>query len=599
MEGIIVLDFGGQYAHLIANRVRRLKAFSEIKTPGVKLDELGGACGIILSGGPGSVYEEGGKGLDKRIFRLGIPILGICYGHQLIGHLLGGKVKGGKTREYGFAKLSVKNKKGLFDGLGNEEKVWMSHGDAIVELPAGFESIGSTPDDKNAAIANFERKIFGMQFHAEVTHTPSGMRMLENFVKGVCNCKENWTMENFIEEKAKEIRKQVGGKNVFMLASGGVDSTVALALLYRALGSERVYGLHVDNGFMRKGESEFVGKSLAGLGFKNFHVIDASEKFYNAVKGVVDPEKKRKIIGELFLTVANEELRKLGLMEDEWLLGQGTIYPDTIETGRTEHSAVIKTHHNRIDSIKELVEGGLVVEPIDQLYKDEVRELGRELGLPKELVERHPFPGPGLAIRALCSDGKIPGRAKETEKLAKEIAKKYNFGLFILPVKAVGVQGDERTYSLAAALKGEADWETLEKCSTEITNKVKQINRVVWILEPKETSGKIELLKKSLNKERMDLLREADHIANEVMDKHKQTEKIWQCPIVLLPISINGQGESIAIRPVESMEAMTASFAKMPMETVKEIAEKVMAIEGIGAVFYDITHKPPATICWE
>jgi GMP synthase (glutamine-hydrolysing) len=593
---IIVLDFGAQYGHLIARRVRQLHVFSEILEPDAPLEELEKAKGIILSGGPNSVYDSKAPKFNPKLFTLKKPILGLCYGQQLMAQELGGKVEKGKVKEYGLAELKVKKSDGLLKDLGGTETVWMSHGDKISELPDGFEIIGSTPDCENAAIADISRKYFGLQFHPEVTHTPNGLKILENFVLDVCKCKQDWTIENYIEQKCAEIRRQVGKKNVFLMASGGVDSTVALALLHKALGEEKIYALHVDTGFMRKNESSAVGKELGELGFGNFHVVNAEAEFFEAVKGVVEPEKKRNIIGNKFIEVQNAELRKLELNPEEWLLGQGTIYPDTIETAGTKHAARIKTHHNRVDSIKELIEAGLVIEPISQLYKDEVRELGEELGLPTEIVWRHPFPGPGLAIRCLCSDGKAENLDLLNEE-AGAIAKEFGLEARVLPIKSVGVQGDERTYAHPCMLIGKANWETLEKVSTKITNEIKEINRVVKLVNPTEL-GSVELIKADLNRERIAALRKADAIAMQKIQEHGLMKEIWQFPTVLLPLKANG-GETALLRPVESLEAMTARFYPMKADILEEIASEIVKLDGIRAVLFDVTHKPPATIEWE
>ena len=594
---VIVLDFGAQYAHLIARRVRQLHVYSEIMPPAAPTEELRRAKGIILSGGPASVYEKDAPAFNPEIFSLGLPVLGLCYGHQLMAHALGGKVERGKVREYGLAKIEIRKKEPLFSGLAKKETAWMSHGDKVEALPHGFEVIASTPDCENAAVADLGRNFFGLQFHPEVTHTPNGMKILENFVIGVCGCARDWTIENFAQHKVDEIKKKAGGKKVFVLASGGVDSTVALALLNRALPRESIYALHVDTGFMRKNETAGVEKALRKLDFSELHVVDAGGEFFGKLLGVVDPEEKREIIGKLFIEIQDRELRKLNLNPEEWLLGQGTIYPDTIETAGTAHAAKIKTHHNRVESVKQLIEEGKVIEPLAELYKDEVRELGEQLGLPKELVWRHPFPGPGLAIRCLCSSGAEEDSGELGEK-ASAIAKKFGFTASVLPVKSVGVQGDSRSYARCALLQGALDWKKLEACSTEITNKIREINRVVFSVEPKEI-GKISLLKKELDRERVALLQEADAIAMQATEKHGLMREIWQFPVVLLPIAVNGKGEAVVLRPIQSKEAMTARFYEMPLKVLDEIAGKTMKLNGVGAVFYDVTHKPPATIEWE
>ena len=604
-DKIFVLDFGGQYAHLIANRVRRLGVYSEIKDPTAPLAELRKAKGLILSGGPSSVYEKDAPAYNKDLFKTGKPTLGLCYGHQLMAHELGGKVEPGTVKEFGKAQLEIKEKKGIFAGLAGRQTVWMSHGDTVATLPPGFEIIGATPDCPHAAIADFKRKLFGLQFHAEVTHTPNGLKMLENFLFRVCKCRKSWSVKGFAAQKVKDLRKEVGKKNVFLMISGGVDSVVSLALLNKAIGSKRIYALHVDHGFMRKDESAAVEKALNKLKMSPLHVVDASKEFYAALKGVVEPEEKRKIIGELFVTFANRELRRLDLKPEDWLLGQGTIYPDTIESAGTRHACRIKTHHNRIDSLKEMMEAGLLVEPIKELYKDEVRELGAKLGLPKALVHRHPFPGPGLAIRTLCSDGHTEPIPPGTEEKVTAIAARFGLKSKVLPLKSVGVQGDSRTYRLTACVQGNASWETMEACSTRITNEVKEVNRVVWLpalgegLEPQEIRS-VKVVKGYLTRDRLDLLREADHVVNQALLKSDWYDRVWQFPVVLIPLAVNAErGESIVLRPVFSTEAMTARFATLPPELVAEMVRGIRKLKGITAVFYDITHKPPATICWE
>ena len=596
MDKIIVLDFGGQYCHLIANRIRRLKVYSEIMPSDTVVEKLKDAKGIILSGGPSSVYEEGAPKYDKNFFTLDVPILGLCYGHHLMAHDMKGEVKPGTVKEYGIADINLKDKSSIFKGLSDSETVWMSHGDTVASVPSGFKVLASTPDCPVAAMGNTAINYYSFQFHPEVTHTPNGMKMLENFVK-ICGCRQDWNMPNFIDEKIKEIRAFVKKKNVFLLVSGGVDSTVCFSLLTKALGDERVYGLHIDNGFVRKNESRDVKIAIEKLGFKNFHVVDASADFLEAVKGKYNPEEKRKAIGDTFIKVQQEELKKLGLDSKHWILGQGTIYPDTIETAGTENAALIKTHHNRVKLVQDMINQGRVIEPISSLYKDEVRDVGLELGLSKELVFRHPFPGPGLAVRTLCVEKKekIENEDYVNNKLNK-IASACGYKAKVLSIKGVGVQGDFRTYKHPAVVYGtEADWKELEKISTEITNKVKEVNRVVYLIYPEEPSFDI-LEDKYLTKDRLDILREADYAVNHsINDKLKQ--ELWQFPIILVPLTVKG-GESIILRPVYSKEAMTAKFGILPDDVINNIAAELKK-QGIDAVFYDITHKPPGTIEWE
>ena len=593
---IAVLDFGGQYAHLIANRIRRLGVYSEILPNDVAPRQLKGFKGIIISGGPQNISEDDSLKCHSGVFKLGTPVLGICYGHQLISHILGGKVSRGKTKEYGKAIVYLKQKKGIFSGLSDQETVWMSHGDYVSKLAPGFEIIATTVDCPTAAVADYQRNIFGLQFHPEVTHTSSGMKILDNFIYKVCRAGKNWDMKTFITQETKKIKERLKGKKVFLLVSGGVDSTVCFALLNKALGPSRVYGLNIDNGLMRQNEQKEIESVFRKNGFTNFHRINASEEFLNSLTGVFDPENKRKIIGQKFITVQDQETKKLRLNPKEWILGQGTIYPDTIETGGTKHAAVIKTHHNRVEAVQKMINQGKIIEPIKELYKDEVRQVGEMLGLPHNLVYRHPFPGPGLGIRCLCADKEYPIGPKPLGKI-NGIARQYKLKVKILPIKSVGVQGDSRTYAHPCVLAGNTNFKTLEKASTDITNNIREINRVIWLLT-KTAISKFRLKKSYLTKMRLDLLREADALVNDYLRKNKLYESIWQFPVVLIPLSFGG-GESIVLRPINSTEAMTANFTRLPLKHVKAMANKIMKLKEIDAVFYDVTNKPPATIEWE
>lgn len=601
MDKIAVLDFGGQYAHLIANRIRRLKVYSEIRPAQTYAKRLEGYKGIILSGGPQSVYDPDAPKCDRRIFNLGIPILGICYGHQLMTKSLGGKVKGGKMKEYGLSELMLKNKTGVLEDIDeNYLNAWMSHVDEVTQLPPGFEVLGSTNDCEYAAIADLERQFYGLQFHPEVTHTQRGMDMLQNFVKKVCECGNSWNMDNYLEAKILRIQSMVDKRKVFMLVSGGVDSTVAFVLLTKALGPERVYGLFVDTGLLRMNEREEVEKSLKELNFQNLHVYDATHEFLHSLREVFDPEAKRKIIGNKFLSVQKRVAFNLNLNPREWVLGQGTIYPDTIETGGTKHADTIKTHHNRVAKIQELIKEKRLIEPVRALYKDEVRELGEKLGLPKEMVWRHPFPGPGLAVRCLCLRGEsYPKNYLELEREINMVLADTELRGKVLPVKSVGVQGDMRTYKHPVALYGDASWDDLEQASTRITNQFKEINRVVYLISPNGIEN-VEARTRSIAPDRVKLLQEADKIVRDKLLEKGMEQEVWQFPVVLMPVVINGAGEeSVVLRPVESEEAMTANFAKLDLMAVHEMAKKIVEIEQIGAVFYDITNKPPGTIEWE
>lgn len=601
MDTIAILDFGSQYAHLIADRIRRLKVHSEIFPADVSPEKLKSMKGIILSGGPQSVHAEGGLKCDPAIFDLNIPVLGICYGHQVINHLLGGRVQTGKVGEYGKALLHVHDLNNpLTQGLDAEEPVWMSHFDEVVAIPKTAKALASTDDGKYAMV-DFGKNQWGIQFHAEVAHTPHGMKILDNFLN-ICEAKREWSMDQFLERKIKEIQIQAQGKKVFLLISGGVDSTVTFLLLEKALGNDRVYGLFVDHGLMRKGEGASVKQLLEKIGVKNLRVYDGADEFIGALKEAYDPEVKRRIIGDKFLEVQRHVTKELGLNPDEWLLGQGTIYPDTIESGGTKHADKIKTHHNRVPEIEELIRQCRMIEPVKDLYKDEVREVGEKLGLSPDMVWRHPFPGPGLGVRCLCV--KEPSLLANAAKLEQEIdafLQKNNTPLLakVLPVKSVGVQGDVRSYRHPVVLSGQADWSQLEAISPMLTNRFLDLNRVLWFLG----EGRVDTIRSLPNfttKERLALLQEADALVNQMLFEKNLLRDIWQFPVVLLPLEINDRpGETIVLRPVSSTEAMTANFYPMDKTLLHDLTQKIQALPGISAVLYDITNKPPGTIEWE
>ena len=601
MDTIAILDFGSQYAHLIADRIRRLKVHSEIFPADVKIDTLRTMKGIIISGGPQSVYAKDGLKCDPAIFDLGIPVLGICYGHQVMNHVLGGRVEFGKVGEYGKTTLHVHDLTNpLTQGLKSEEPVWMSHFDEVVAIPETAKALAST-DDGQFPMVDFGKNRWSIQFHAEVTHTPHGMKILDNFLN-ICKAKREWSMDRFLEGKIKEIQIQAEEKKVFLLISGGVDSTVTFLLLEKALGNDRVYGLFVDNGLMRKDEGPSVKKSLEKIGVKNLHIHQGAGEFIEALKEAYDPEAKRRIIGDKFLEVQRRVAQELNLNPKEWLLGQGTIYPDTIESGGTKHADKIKTHHNRVPEIEELIRQGRVIEPVKDLYKDEVREVGEKLGLSPDMVWRHPFPGPGLGVRCLCV--KKPSPLANAVKLEQEIdtflqKNKTQLSAKILPIKSVGVQGDVRSYRHPVVLSGQADWSQLEAISPMLTNRFLDLNRVLWFLG----EGRVDSMKSLtayITKERLRVLQEADALVNQTLFEKNLLREIWQFPVVLLPIEINGRpGETIVLRPVSSTEAMTANFYPMDKTLVHDLVQKIQALPGISAVLYDITNKPPGTIEWE
>jgi len=588
---IVVLNAGGQYCHLIARRIRELGVHAVVADIGRSAKDLVGARGIIISGGPASVLEPSSPRVDPGIYELGVPVLGICYGHQLIAHDLRGRVRAGTTKEYGHSSLRHE-KSPLFSGLpARDLTVWMSHGDTVVGVPDGFETIGSTGDCAIAAMQHPARRLFGLQFHPEVVHTEFGIDIYRNFVFDVCGCTRDWDPRAQVEQVMADIRAKSAGRKVFFLISGGVDSTVAFYCCYRALGPGRVLGLYVDTGFMREGDAEAIEHLVREAGREAIHVADRSADFLGRLAGVTNPERKRTIIGDTFVAVQEAEFARLGLREDEWLLGQGTIYPDTIESGGAKHSAKIKTHHNRVERIQALIEQGKVIEPLVEFYKDEVRVLGEQLGLPHEVVWRHPFPGPGLAVRCVCSD--VEAHVEPASMPLPEGARGW-----IVPVRTVGVQGDERSYSNMLAIESLTDLDAAGAFARQVTNEHRSINRVAMVAYRRQGQGVagLAIRPSSLTRERIALLREADDIVTRIVRKHSLYDAIWQFPVGMIPLGSAAGRETIVLRPVNSRDGMTADFAKLPPAVVEEIAEALAQLAPIDAVLYDVTNKPPATI---
>ena len=591
MNQIVVLNAGGQYCHLIARRIRELGVHAVVADINRPASDFQGARGIIISGGPASVTEATSPKVDPGIYRLGLPILGICYGHQLMARDLGGRVSPGVTKEYGHSSLKHAQSP-LFRGLpARDLTVWMSHGDTVVATPPGFSVIGETGDCRIAAMGEERRRLFGLQFHPEVVHTEFGMEIYRNFVFEVCGCARDWDPRARVEQVMEEIRAKAAGRKVFFLISGGVDSTVAFYCCYRALGPGRVLGLYVDTGFMREGDADAIEHLVREAGREAIHIADRSRDFFARLGSVTNPERKRAIIGETFLTVQEEEFARLGLRDEQWLLGQGTIYPDTIESGGASHSAKIKTHHNRVERIQALIEQGKVIEPLVELYKDEVRVLGEQLGLPHEVVWRHPFPGPGLAVRCLGGEHTAP-----VEPFAAAMPAGVRAAL--VPVRTVGVQGDERSYSNLLALDGKLDAEGAGALARRITNEHRSINRVALVVYRRDGRGVdgLAIRPATLTPERIALLREADDLVTRIVRKHGLYDAIWQFPVALIPLGGTPGRETIVLRPVNSRDGMTADFGRLPVPVVDDLATSLAALPAVDAVLYDVTNKPPATI---
>lgn len=603
---VAILDAGAQYGKVLDRRIRSLAIESVILPMNTPAALLADYAALIISGGPQSVYSPEAPKYDPEIFQLQVPILGICYGMQLLAREAGAEVGLGARREDGPCTVITKPQTLLFSGLQPNQEVLMSHGDSVMTLPAGYQVIAKSKTII-AAIENAELRRYGVQFHPEVDLTEHGLDILRNFLFKIALLKPEYTLENRRDKAILEIQQAAGSKKVLMLVSGGVDSTVCAALITEALGADRVIAIHIDTGFMRLNENNLVKKALEANGLK-LKIIAAGSEFFKALTQVTDPETKRQIIGDVYLKITEQTIADLGLKIADIMIAQGTLRPDLIESASnlvSQTAQKIKTHHNDSPAIRKLRLAGRVIEPLKDYHKDEVRALGLQLGLPPELIWRQPFPGPGLAIRVLCADKPFNDenylRISEALKKFQTKATRVN----LLPVKTVGVQGDGRTYSYLVGLSGEMIWPELIQLAREIPKLVHGVNRVAYIFGQPLTKIETEITPTQITPASIEQLRQADAIVNQLLEKHQLIKKLSQVPVISFPVNFGIIGNrSIAIRTFMTNDFMTGIPAlpgqDIPVAVLQEMASKILKeVPGISRVVYDLTSKPPGTTEWE
>lgn len=617
MEKLAILDCGGQYTKVIDRRVRELGVKSDIFPINVKAEKLKDYKSIILSGGPNSISNDERLKFDERIFELGKPILGICYGMQLMSDYYKGVIDNNVVKEYGQNEIWIDNTVPIFKDMSEKQKVLMSHGDTVKIAPEVFKIIGKS-GEAIAAIGNVDKKMYGLQFHPEVDLTVEGTKILENFIRIVAKYQDVYALDDRIETSIKMIKEKVKDNKVVVLVSGGVDSAVTAALLTKALNPENVYAIHIDSGFMRKNESDIICENLKKLGLKNLIRENAKDYFFNTVVEIdgkkigplvdtVDPETKRQIIGELFIKVANNVIERLGLDPENTFIAQGTLRPDLIESGNPDISGFahkIKTHHNDVEIVRKARKKGLIVETNSDWHKDEVRKVARMLGLEESIASRQPFPGPGLAIRLICHNKEEEVTITEDE--IKELDEIMNFTgeqAQIIPIKSVGVQGDCRSYKNLGIVYGNGlnfDWNNVTKLAKKITDSINTINRIAYILNSNHINKPIKCFNMKINDECVELLRELDSIVT----SNLEGSKVSQTFAVLVPIGITKK-YSVVIRTFVTNDFMTGRPGEIGTEVDKHNIENIInEIENrfhdkIEFVMYDVTSKPPATCEWQ
>jgi GMP synthase (glutamine-hydrolysing) len=639
-EPIAILDCGAQYTKVIDRRLRQMNVESLIFPIDVHASVLqdAGIKGIILSGGPHSVYDAGSPQCDGAIFDLGVPVLGICYGMQLMTQHFGGTVESCSRKEYGETEISVDTESPLFKGLNSTQHVLMSHGDSVTQLGEGFVAIAESVSEEagktvnvHAGIAHQSKPFYGVQFHPEVELSTEGTAMLERFLFDICHLSGSFKLADRLETMLDELKQQVQDRPVFVLVSGGVDSSVVAAALIKALPAKQVYAVHINTGLMRQDESDLVCDALQAIGLTHLKRLDAQDFFLDfttlddagrtigPLKEATDPEEKRRLIGDAFFRLIDAEMKatleEAGVSADDVLLAQGTLRPDLIESGNKDVSKTaqkIKTHHNDVPLIQAQRDKGLIVEPNRDLHKDEVRQVGRLLGLPEALVIRQPFPGPGLGVRMLCANTAYGLDAYDTLNAdLQRVASEFDLKAVLLPVRTVGVQGDGRTYSYVAAI--EADdfdsihgFKAVRHAARELTNRLPLINRIALNIAPSRVlaSSIKTITPTTLTPDAIAQLQNWDAHVTDYTMAHADFNAISQLLAVMLPVAVDGVGSrSLAVRAVVTSDFMTARPAlvgqELPEGFLSGLGSYLQGLAGVGHVFYDITSKPPATVEWE